>query len=305
MAGTPGTADPLRELVADAEIESLLKALGRDLPHSVHVYNRVATQQRWRRQGEAADVAIYRAVEEGDATDGNATVVSVWRVGTVEEVSVALHSTDPGGGALRAALARSVHIPWAERINFESVHERCLLDLLAAVQARGDDLPRLVRTHKMYLSKEAALELDVRSVPGLRMGELQPHHAAAVNDSWAYKSTGTEDMFASAIRRNPGLSLGLFREEDPAGEPVAFVLGAWYGGLGILYTHDAYRRRGLGELVTRAASRTLAARHGLHVHCNIVYPNPASEATLAKVGFRRVCECTWVHYTPPPRPRSA
>ncbi|XP_052133280.1 uncharacterized protein LOC113216914 isoform X2 [Frankliniella occidentalis] len=297
--------DSLRELVADEEVECLLEALRKDFPHSVHIHNRIATQLRWRRQGDDQDVSIYRAADEGDRTEGPATAVSVWRVAGMTEVSVALHSTDPTLSALRRALRHSRHVPWHLPVNFESVHERCLPELMAAARQHGDPAPRLNATHKMFMTREAALKLDVSAVPGLVLRPLEPRHAKAVDDGWAYACPGSEGMFAAVLARNPGLSWGLFREEDAAvedaaaGEPVALILGTWYGGLGILYTAASHRRRGLGELVTRAASRALAQR-GLDVHCNIVYPNPASAATLAKVGFERVCDCTWLHYKPPP-----
>lgn len=72
-------------------------------------------------------------------------------------------------------------------------------------------------------------------------------------------------------------------------------MGQWFGGLGILHTMASHRRMGLGSLVSKAASKALAEQ-GLDVHCNIVFPNPASDAALKAIGFKRIGECAWVHY---------
>lgn len=301
MAGAG--ADPLRELVDDGQIECLLEALKKDLPDSIHVFNCISTHLRWRREGLTGSdiqVAVYRGADEGDATCGSTTVVSILRVEGVPGPAVALHSTDPSCAALRRALATSRHIPWADSFLFESVHERCIPHVLAETRARGVPAAREYPTHKMLLPAEECLRLDVRDPgPGLTLRALEPRHAKVVNDRWPYRHVGSEGMVAKTIERNPGLSWGVFTEEDPDGDPVAVILGAWYGGLGMLHTMDSHRRRGLGELVTRAAARALAERHGLAAHCNVVFPNPASAATLDKVGFRKVCVASWIDWEAP------
>ncbi|KAK3925445.1 Glycine N-acyltransferase-like protein 3 [Frankliniella fusca] len=288
--------EPLRELVEDKQVECLLEALRKDLPHSIHIFNRISNHLRWRREGLVSGVgergeaevrvSVHRLAEEGDATDGPATVVSVMEV-TGNELHVALHTTEPSCAALRRALASSAVIPWARPLLFESVHERCVPALLAEARARGDPDPKEYPTHKYMLPLEKCLALDTSDPsPELRLRPLEPRHAKIVNDNWPYGTPASENLLRETLKRNPGLSWGVFPgdQEDQHGdpEPVAFVMGQWFGGLGILHTMDSHRRRGLGAQVTRAAARAQAERHGLASHANIVFPNPASEATLGK-----------------------
>ncbi|XP_052124586.1 uncharacterized protein LOC113210634 isoform X2 [Frankliniella occidentalis] len=277
--------DPLRKLEQSGHVECLLEALGKDLPDSVHVFNRISTHLRWRRQGLGGDVQVdfYRGADEGDATSGPTTAVSIMRVEGMAP-RVAVHTTDPSCDALHRVLAASKHIPWSEPFLFESVHERCTPAVLAEARARGQVAPLVCPTDKMLLPKDEGLRLQVGDPgPGLRLRALEPHHAKAVNDKWSYANPGSERMLAKTIERNSGLSWGVFTEDDPEGDPVSFILGgAWTGGLTVLFTTEPFRRRGLAELVTRAACRALAARHGLDAHCNVDVPNAASRATLAK-----------------------
>ncbi|KAE8743674.1 hypothetical protein FOCC_FOCC010715 [Frankliniella occidentalis] len=129
------------------------------------IFTRIATALRWRRQGlDDGDVQVsfYRGVDEGDATDGHTTAVAVMRVEGMPEPNVSLHTTDASCAALRRVLADSEHIPWDESIRFESVHERCLPDLLAAIRAHGDPRPALLKTDKMLLPRDECLRLEVR-----------------------------------------------------------------------------------------------------------------------------------------------
>lgn len=71
---------------------------------------------------------------------------------------------------------------------------------------------------------------------------------------------------------------------DCAGDPAASVLSDG-GYLRVLYTAEGHRRKGLGEAVVRVATKTAAGR-GLDAHSNITPPNPASEGTYRKLGFK-------------------
>ncbi|XP_034244909.1 uncharacterized protein LOC117647311 [Thrips palmi] len=133
--------------------------------------------------------------------------------------------------------------------------------------------------------------------PGYVLLPLEAKHDVAALETWAGRVwLGALDLIRSVIVRNPGLSWGAFPEDKTEGYPAAHILGEG-GFLRILYTSDDHRRKGLGGLVTRAACRALAER-GKDLHANIVFPNPASEATFRKLGFKRICECTFVVYNP-------
>ncbi|XP_034244918.1 uncharacterized protein LOC117647316 [Thrips palmi] len=306
--------EPLKLVENGEQAQRLLQALARDLPYSIHVTNIVENLLEYNAAGhldgapELRRAAVYRYAEDGDASDGDATVVTVCKVGP-QYVTVCLHSTDTTNAALRRVLADSAVLPWGEDIHFDSVHERCVPVLLEEVRARADPAspPRLFLTDKMYLPKEEAVNMDVSCPPGYALLPLEVKHAVAVASAWGSNIwPGALDMVKSILMRHPGTVWGVFPADQtggqPAARPAAQVAGEG-GFLRMLFTAEEHRRKGLGGLVTRAACKVLAAR-GKDLHCNIDRPNPASMATFTKLGFRRLCEYTYVVYFAPRQPRA-
>lgn len=138
--------------------------------------------------------------------------------------------------------------------------------------------------------------------PGYVLLPLMAKHSGAVDATWVGFGLGSREMIESIIVRTQGLSWGVFPEDKTGGnDPAAHILGEG-GYLRCLYTSDGHRRKGLGSLVTRVTCKAMAER-GKDIHGNIEFPNPASEATFLKLGFKRICECTYVIYHTPRAPQ--
>lgn len=70
------------------------------------------------------------------------------------------------------------------------------------------------------------------------------------------------------------------------GAPVAYELQQEYGGLGMLYVKPAYRKRGLGKLVTNFLLQK-CADHGYPPYALIADDNEESGKLHTSIGFQK------------------
>lgn len=83
---------------------------------------------------------------------------------------------------------------------------------------------------------------------------------------------------------------GLFHKVDK--QVVSFGLFAHYGGIGMLYTLQEFRRKGYAAIVILAISKELVAR-GLNPHAYVLHVNKPSAALFRKLGFEVADNITW------------
>lgn len=77
---------------------------------------------------------------------------------------------------------------------------------------------------------------------------------------------------------------------------VAWCLYGEYGGPGQLQTVEEHKKKGYGEIVLKALTKT-AAELGVDPHAFIVVKNVASMNLFKKVGYERRYTASWTGFT--------
>ncbi|KXJ80087.1 hypothetical protein RP20_CCG026855 [Aedes albopictus] len=129
------------------------------------------------------------------------------------------------------------------------------------------------------LPKEIGIRYEVTPPPGFRLGTLKSHHVQTINETWPFRSGGSEYALTRCLLWNT--NVGLFNDQD---EPVAWCLINNLGIICVLYTVERYRRRGLAEVVLRSMVNKLAHR-GMNAVTSVLLENVPSRALFEKLGF--------------------
>ncbi|XP_037958664.1 uncharacterized protein LOC119688094 [Teleopsis dalmanni] len=146
-------------------------------------------------------------------------------------------------------------------------------------------------TNWFHLDKEKAEQFSIEAPTGIKLIKLEPRHAEKVNSIWPHRGPDSID-FVNYIIKND-ICVGA---EDESGELVAWCLRLPLGSLGLLQVVDSHKRLGLGSLMVRTLSHTLA-KNNIEVMAPVVFENVASRSMFEKLGFRAIDKVYWA-----PRP---
>jgi len=142
---------------------------------------------------------------------------------------------------------------------------------------------------------ERCAELERNLPDGLQIISLTGEHAQVVNDHWTYRGPHSMAMIQSIFARGVEMPARAGRGVTVDGELVAWCIVYKSGSVGMLYTKEAFRCRGLGRLVAASVASRLASA-SLQPYCHIVHDNDASMRLFAGLGFERCPDedCEWV-----------
>ncbi len=132
---------------------------------------------------------------------------------------------------------------------------------------------------------------------------LEARHTELVNSTWPHRHPGSEVRIAAMIERLPTMAAfpvtGRRNDAENGGDssqriidgtPVAWILTQPSGEIGMLYTADAHRRKGLAERVVRAVQGV----HAEKINCYIVTSNEASSRLFREVmQWEKLGESWW------------
>ncbi|CAF4809535.1 unnamed protein product [Pieris macdunnoughi] len=148
----------------------------------------------------------------------------------------------------------------------------------------------ITTTETFYIEDDAPY-FDVELPPELTFEMMTDKHASISNDTWPHKYSGSIWYYQLLIKAK--LGYGLFQN----GELVAWCYVKEMGALGHLYTLEAHRRKGYGELVLKLISNTLR-REGRVVFAFCVAGNVAARNLYSKLGFTSSGDLKWCHTKP-------
>lgn len=86
-------------------------------------------------------------------------------------------------------------------------------------------------------------------------------------------------------------NVGLFNE---TGELVAWCLSLSFGSLATLQVDENHKRKGYGELVTKAISKKIAEELDVDITANVVLANFKSLNLFKKLGFSEIDKNFWI-----------
>lgn len=129
-----------------------------------------------------------------------------------------------------------------------------------------------------------------RIPPNFKLKQLSRENAFKVNSVWPNKSEGSVVYIEYLIDQNT--SVGLYEEESD--ELAAWCLRMDSGCLSTLQVDEKHRRKGFGEIVTKAISKKIAVEFDSDITANIVHDNFASANLFRKLGFIEIDENHWI-----------
>ncbi|XMB85556.1 GNAT family N-acetyltransferase [Mycoplasmatota bacterium WC44] len=116
--------------------------------------------------------------------------------------------------------------------------------------------------------------------------KLESDHAEIVNKYYTYKDEYSLEYIKECIEKRP--TSAVFVND----EPVSWVLTREDGTLGLMYTIDEYRRKGLAKIVTVDLAKKVI-ENGDTPFVHIAVNNKASIKLAESNGFKRYGEVYW------------
>lgn len=124
-----------------------------------------------------------------------------------------------------------------------------------------------------------------------QLDKVKLSDAGIINDTWAYRGPRTQAFVESLIEHRFSACVRC-KATDKA---MAWVLECNDGSIGMLYTVEEGRRKGLASLCVVDITRQLAAA-GRDTFCFVVHGNKASLATMESLGFAKLDNMAWAGY---------
>jgi len=124
-----------------------------------------------------------------------------------------------------------------------------------------------------------------------RVEKISQEHATLVDNNWKFRNSLSMQMVEGLIQQEK--LLGLFLPD--ANEPVSWITIYSYGSMGMLFTREDYRRRGLAKILVKAA-RDYTRSLGLVPYVHVENDNTVSARFFDQLGFTKDQYAVWAGY---------
>lgn len=125
-----------------------------------------------------------------------------------------------------------------------------------------------------------------------KLASLTAGDAAYVKAEWTHSADFSENTVQYLIDNN--VTVGLY---NGINELVGWCGVFDFGSLAALQVDERYRRKGYGEIVTKAITKKIAIDNGIDVTSGFVSGNFKSQSLVEKIGFRKIDNTRWVGVT--------
>lgn len=152
-----------------------------------------------------------------------------------------------------------------------------------AIIALFEDHGRVVAAYSMDLfsiSRQAALNTELRTPDDVYVKSLETRHAATVYDFWNFRFVTTVEAFVDSVIEAP--SAGVFVKET--NEPVSWMISRTPNGMSSLHTLEEFRQRGYASFVSQYLAKRMA-QAGYLPYATIDPSNEASKKCFRNAGF--------------------
>lgn len=118
---------------------------------------------------------------------------------------------------------------------------------------------------------------------------LSADNVPIIQKVWIHLPDFSINAIPHMIEQN--ISVGLFNSKD---ELVAWCLLFDCGSIGSLHVNEFNRRKGFGEIVTKAICKKIAEENNVDVLTDYIDGNYQSEGLMKKIGFKSVYKVRWI-----------
>ena len=128
--------------------------------------------------------------------------------------------------------------------------------------------------------------------------ELSINDVSIINDTWAYKSKTSFDMIKMMIQCLPCIGI---KYKNPCNQEeilVSWSLTYDYGAIGMLFTLENHRGKGLGQAVIKKLIPIwINKNYGMSPFSYITRENLISKRLFISIGFQKINDQNWIGYS--------
>lgn len=262
-----------------------LCTLGRDWPHSIHIYYFILNFVDWTPHVKRVDFSYY--APRGDPIDGAYLAIAKFKYSVTY---VMVHIDETSSSDLELILRNTTLIDWSRPLIFEGVHDRVMPTLKKILHEKNVKIISEDTVLQLWLPPRLVenVTLDPRG-PDVCVRRLHVRNVKAINDNWKHKFPGSLLMIQDYVRQN--IALGMFIKKNDT--PVSWAVEQHYGGIGIVYTMEEYRGRGYATAVLKTMIQSLE-RKNIDPFVCIEHSNAESLRLFRRLKFQDICNVTWL-----------
>lgn len=262
-----------------------LCTLGRDWPHSIHIYFFISNFVDW--QPFVKRVKFNYYAPDGDPVDGAYLAIAEFKLSVTY---VMVHIDETSRSNLETILRNTRLIDWSKPLIFEGVHDRVLPTLKKILLEKKVKIVSEDKVLQVWLPPAEAKNVTFEPRgPDVRIMRLQGRHVNTINDHWKHRFPQSDSIIGYYLDMNIGLGMFVNKTDTI----VSWAVEQHYGGIGMLYTLEEYRGRGYATAVLKAMIISLEAKNIDPFAC-IEHSNVESLRLFKKLKFREACNVTWL-----------
>lgn len=138
-----------------------------------------------------------------------------------------------------------------------------------------------------YLPEENKDKIQVEE----SLGSLQPKDVDVINHYYTYQEEGSREYLLDCITNRPSSVI-----RDEKGNPVSWALVREDNSMGVMYTIEEYRKKGLAKKITMDLLKKVIDQGSIPYN-HIVVTNTASQNLAKEMGFQRWGKILWFGLT--------
>lgn len=262
-----------------------LCTLGRDWPHSIHIYFFISNFVDWQLFVNRLEFNYYSP--NGNPIDGAFLAIAEFKFSVTY---VMVHIDEASNSNLETILRNTALIDWSKPLIFEGVHDRVMPTLKKILLEKHVKIVSEDKVLQVWLPPAVAKNVTFEPRrPDTCVMRIQGRHVQTINDHWEHRFPQSELLIKDYVDMNIGLGMYVNKTD----KIVSWAVEQHYGGIGMLYTLKEYRGRGYATAVLRAMIKSLEAKSIDPFAC-IEHSNVESLRLFKKLKFREACNVTWL-----------
>lgn len=278
------------QLVPEHKHDSVIAFLKQDLPRTISIYNTVKILSKWsQKYPSTLQLKIYCI--DGDPKNEECVFCDMRFMQFSKYYLVYSRKSENPLFVDLLVKQFDIRVDDGKALLFQAINEQNYKLVESLLEAKNIPVSslNLYINNNFWLPPEKCKNIQIELPDDLYIDFLDgASHAEIVNDSWPHKFRGSLEFIHFTIDSMFGL--GLFRKVDK--QLVSFGAGTHYGGVGLLYTPEEFRRKGYATIVILAICKELFAR-GYNPHAYVLKHNKPSTPLFKKLGFEVADSITW------------
>lgn len=284
----PEFRDDVLQVIPENEIDNVYQVMRREWPFSGYTCGFLKTCYDWRKKDPSFDVSL---LYDKDNTESG-IFVGILRSGH-RTFGLVLFALEGYESELKNVLLTTKKVNWNELPVLQGVMPRHF-DLVGdVVNRKGFGTSTYVESSLHFLHPNLTIDYDTGYPDDVYVARLTMDDVDLIYDLWPLTDIHTKEDIINSIESGP--SFGVFSKFD--NEPLAWVMQAHYGAIGMLYTKESVRRHGYAKILVMMMARKMV-EEGIPPYASIVETNTKSITLFHSIGFKQMTRMRYLRVVP-------